>query len=209
MPRIRIPAATRAPPRCATSQAETSGSPATYSFTPWSRQVAGVVTCRTPRGCRGSHAPREIGLAASPTSTRTLRADCRQYSSASPRATVRARRRAPVEYIRPPVRQSSDADVRGPGYCRLGFARGRTRGSHRAAPRARLTHMPLITTLYNLLRSTPGDAVCDACLAFACKVSLIEIREITEALVRVEPEHFQHAASCASCRRRVPSVAYK
>jgi len=67
---------------------------------------------------------------------------------------------------------------------------------------------PLISTLYDFLDSAPGDAVCDVCLAFACAVSLIEIREIIETFLRVEPEHFERAAICAGCGRTAPSIVY-
>src|SRR5204863_3650415 len=67
----------------------------------------------------------------------------------------------------------------------------------------------LINTLHDLLEAAPGNAFCDACLAFAYTASLVEIREITSALLRVEPQHFQPAASCAICGRTVPSVLYK
>jgi hypothetical protein len=59
----------------------------------------------------------------------------------------------------------------------------------------------LITTLQRVLQSAPGEAICDACLAFACSVPLTDTREVTEALVRVEPEHFHRAMTSASCRR--------
>jgi hypothetical protein len=65
-----------------------------------------------------------------------------------------------------------------------------------------------LTTVRRLLRSAPGEALCDSCLAFACAVSLIEMREATEVLLHTEPQ-FQRAATCASCRRTVPSIIYK
>jgi len=61
-------------------------------------------------------------------------------------------------------------------------------------------------TLGSLLRSSPGEPVCDACLAFACSVSLATMRELTGALLHVEPHRFQRASTCASCRRTVPSI---
>jgi hypothetical protein len=61
-------------------------------------------------------------------------------------------------------------------------------------------------TLRSLLRSAPGDALCDACLAFACDVSLTEMRELTSALLLAEPDRFQRAPTCASCRRTVSAI---
>jgi hypothetical protein len=66
-----------------------------------------------------------------------------------------------------------------------------------------------IGALRFLLESAPGEAVCDACLAFACGTSLAEMRELTEGLLRAEPLTFQRASSCASCRRTVPTIVCK
>jgi len=65
-----------------------------------------------------------------------------------------------------------------------------------------------LTTLRSLLQSAPGEALCDACLAFACATSLVEMREMTEVLLQTEPQ-FQRVSSCASCRRIVPAIIYK
>jgi len=64
-------------------------------------------------------------------------------------------------------------------------------------------------TLAHLLRSSPGDALCDTCLAFACAVSWTQMRAWTNALLRIEPQQFQRASSCTSCRRVVSSIIYK
>ena len=69
-------------------------------------------------------------------------------------------------------------------------------------------HVDGLATLRGLLRSAPYEAVCDACLAFACAVSLTEMRALTEALLQIDAQ-FQRAATCASCRRTVPSILYK
>jgi len=63
-------------------------------------------------------------------------------------------------------------------------------------------------TVRRLLLSAPGDALCDACLAFACEVSLIEVRAFTRVLLQTDPQ-FQRASTCASCRRTAPSIFYK
>ena len=64
-------------------------------------------------------------------------------------------------------------------------------------------------TLAHLLRSSPGDALCDTCLAFACAVSWTQMRAWTNALLRTESQQFQRASTCASCRRVVLSIIYK
>ena len=58
------------------------------------------------------------------------------------------------------------------------------------------------------MRSAPGDALCDACLAFACAVSLTEMRALTEVLIRTDAQ-FARASSCTSCDHAVPSIIYK
>lgn len=65
-----------------------------------------------------------------------------------------------------------------------------------------------LTTVRQLLQSAPDDALCDACLAFACSVSVIEMRAWTELLLRIDPQ-FQRASTCASCHEIVPSTIYK
>jgi hypothetical protein len=61
-------------------------------------------------------------------------------------------------------------------------------------------------TVGRLLAEAAGEALCDACLAFACSASLDEIRRATEELVRNPSFHRQK--SCASCRRVVPATSY-
>jgi hypothetical protein len=51
-----------------------------------------------------------------------------------------------------------------------------------------------------ILKQAPGDALCDACLAFSCATSLLEMREITAAL-RQTHEFVDGSTPCASCRR--------
>ena len=63
-------------------------------------------------------------------------------------------------------------------------------------------------TIAALLKQEPGAALCDACLAFACSASLLEVRAITESLVR-ESGGLQRASTCASCRRTVPTTFYR
>ena len=60
-------------------------------------------------------------------------------------------------------------------------------------------------TVRRLLSDSPGEALCDACLAFACGTSLAEMREVTRALA-LEDAAIQRAATCASCRRTVAAI---
>ena len=56
-----------------------------------------------------------------------------------------------------------------------------------------------------LLEQCPGEPLCDACLAFACSVSLTDMRAVTTAIGDGEP--FTRAtATCASCRRQTTTV---
>jgi hypothetical protein len=70
------------------------------------------------------------------------------------------------------------------------------------------TDADLITKLREILQEASGDAICDACLALACAVSLMETRELTAALVRAEPQKYQQAPMCTSCCRTAPSIMY-
>jgi hypothetical protein len=47
-----------------------------------------------------------------------------------------------------------------------------------------------------LLADSPGEALCDSCLAFACDMSLPEMREITRALVAEYPVHPARSDLC-------------
>lgn len=58
-----------------------------------------------------------------------------------------------------------------------------------------------------LLADSPGEALCDACLAFACDTSLAEMRQLTQALVADESS-IVLGTRCASCRRTVAAVFF-
>lgn len=58
-------------------------------------------------------------------------------------------------------------------------------------------------TVDRLLRSMPGQPMCDACLAFAHESSLREIQEITDALVKLNAAYRKAPLACASCGREV------
>jgi len=57
-----------------------------------------------------------------------------------------------------------------------------------------------------LIMDAAGEALCDACLALACSVSLAEMHELTEELLT--SARFQRRDKCVSCRHTVPAVAY-
>jgi CheY-like chemotaxis protein len=56
-----------------------------------------------------------------------------------------------------------------------------------------------------LLGDTPGEALCDACLAFACGTSLSDMRQVTARLL--EDTSFGRLAACARCGRVVATIA--
>ena len=55
------------------------------------------------------------------------------------------------------------------------------------------------------LAETPGDALCDACLALACATSLSEMRELTRTLA-TEDASIERGAVCGSCGRTVACI---
>ena len=65
--------------------------------------------------------------------------------------------------------------------------------------------LSLAQTVRCLLANSPGESLCDSCLAFACEASLPEIRDVTAALVVAEPS-IRHSTRCASCRRTVSAI---
>jgi hypothetical protein len=67
----------------------------------------------------------------------------------------------------------------------------------------------LMATVEVLLRQSPDEALCTACLAFACEVSLIEMRDVFGRLVAADGRTIEIASVCASCRRAVPSAIYR
>ena len=66
----------------------------------------------------------------------------------------------------------------------------------------------LIATVQRLLEQSPGEPLCDPCLAFACSVSLTEMRAATAVLAA--SSHFvREPAFCGSCRRQTPTTAVR
>jgi hypothetical protein len=66
--------------------------------------------------------------------------------------------------------------------------------------------MTTAETERRLLVDAAGDPLCDACLAFACSVSLPEMCQVTEELLC--GVGFAHAERCASCRRTISAISY-
>jgi hypothetical protein len=58
-----------------------------------------------------------------------------------------------------------------------------------------------------LLEQCPGEPLCDACLAFACAVSLTEMRVVTTTIGQDEPLA-RTSATCASCRRQTTTLTW-
>jgi len=63
-------------------------------------------------------------------------------------------------------------------------------------------------TLRQFLQSSPGDALCDACLAFALEISLEQAQALTDALSKQSLAFPRVARACASCRRQMFTVGY-
>jgi hypothetical protein len=66
--------------------------------------------------------------------------------------------------------------------------------------------MTTTETARRLLVDAAGQALCDSCLAFACSVSLAEMRQVTEELL-MSPS-FHRGDTCVTCCRTVPAVSY-
>ena len=60
-----------------------------------------------------------------------------------------------------------------------------------------------------LLEQTPGDALCDACLAFAAEAALIDMRRATEELPRGRPAVERGAGHCQSCGRETVVTVFR
>src|SRR3989442_15548624 len=74
------------------------------------------------------------------------------------------------------------------------------------APRVSITE--LAVTVRRLLEQCPGEPLCDACLAFACSVSLTEMRLVTAAISNTA-QFSRGPETCASCRRQTTTLAWR
>ena len=68
--------------------------------------------------------------------------------------------------------------------------------------------LPPAQIVRQLLTDSPGEALCDACLAFACGTSLTEMRQITRVLA-ADDLTIRRGGTCASCGRTVASMLYQ
>jgi len=70
-----------------------------------------------------------------------------------------------------------------------------------------VTHLRRVVD--RLLEETPGDALCDACLAFAAAVALIDMRVVADALPRERPGVERGTARCENCRRETIVTVFR
>src|SRR5437773_11932484 len=68
--------------------------------------------------------------------------------------------------------------------------------------------LPPAQIVRQVLTDSPGEALCDACLAFACGTSLTEMRQITRVLATGDST-IRRGATCATCGRTVASILYQ
>src|SRR5689334_18708108 len=95
--------------------------------------------------------------------------------------------------------------------CRMTFraSESSTRGHALEVPSAPFPDRSSLTTadtVRRLLVDAAGEALCDSCLAFACSVSLAEMRQATEQLLT--GASFHRRDRCVSCHRTVPALAF-
>ena len=74
---------------------------------------------------------------------------------------------------------------------------------HMHRPRADMT---TAETVRRVLMDAAGNALCDSCLAFACSVTLDEMRQVTEELLTSRSFHGRDRCIC--CHHTVPATAY-
>jgi len=79
---------------------------------------------------------------------------------------------------------------------------------HCQLPTDTLAALELKDTVQRLLEQCPGEPLCDACLAFACSVSLTEMRGATTSLAH-DGGFLRAAATCGSCRRQATTTVMR
>lgn len=66
----------------------------------------------------------------------------------------------------------------------------------------------LTSIIRELLAQDPGDALCDACLALACSVSLLEARSEATRLAKADSAFVRgESTPCSSCGRATAATA--
>jgi hypothetical protein len=66
--------------------------------------------------------------------------------------------------------------------------------------------MDLPHSAQRLLQSSTGEALCDACVAFAIQQPLLAVRKSLEDLASDDSDLRRSAGACASCRRQTTTV---
>lgn len=67
----------------------------------------------------------------------------------------------------------------------------------------------LTSIIRELLAQGPGEALCDACLALACSVSLLEARSEVTRLAKTDSAFVRgESTPCSSCCRATSATAF-
>jgi hypothetical protein len=64
-----------------------------------------------------------------------------------------------------------------------------------------------LDTVRELLKRTPRESRCDACLAYGCSISLTDMQQITAEL-RISRDFTEGGYACASCGRLAATTIY-
>lgn len=113
----------------------------------------------------------------------------------------------PSAYSQPPRRRRGDARVANDGIEALATARTPIGVPTDEPVSAAVKHLRAIVE--QLLEQTPGDALCDACLAFAAEAPLIDMRHATGQLPQVRSGMERGTGRCVSCRRETVVTVYR
>lgn len=113
----------------------------------------------------------------------------------------------PSAYSQPPRRRRDDARVAKNGLEALATARTPIDVPIDEPLSAAVKHLRAIVE--QLLEQTPGDALCDACLAFAAEAPLIDMRHATGDLPRMRLGMERGTGRCVSCRRETVVTVYR
>jgi len=106
-----------------------------------------------------------------------------------------------------PVRRRRDLRVAGDGLEALAAAQEPIGAPSDEPVSSVVRHLRIIVE--RLLEQTPGDALCDACLAFAAEAALIDMRHATGELPRLRPGIERGTGRCQSCRRETVVTVFR
>ena len=59
-----------------------------------------------------------------------------------------------------------------------------------------------------LLKASPDEAYCAACLAFALEISLLDAQTVAAQLAQKSSRYHRRSASCATCGRTVDTIGW-